>query len=759
MTYPRWTLSTLHEISEVFSTSSELPDLVQKIVGAGAAISKGDACWLALRVDPESKLEHAASCSLSDESTALLSADIESWLPELESDTDNPLILTDLKRDDPLGRVAAAQGYATAAFIPITYNKQLTGVLSVFWKHAGSPGDDQVELLVLVAHLASGAIANARVLTQARHRASALDAIFNVTQMIGASPKIQQALNVILDEANSLFGTDQSHIRLINPSTRELEIKAYRGYSRPTLKRMQSRAGQSGGVSAWVAKHGKPKTINDVLAEPLTAHYRMDHDKVASMMSVPLMVEGKTIGVLTIGSPMPKLFTHEDESLLMTLASQAAVVIENARLYDQLRKRLAEQKVLYGIAQHLSSTLDVPTLLKFVINHLSAFFRANFGTIRLLDEAGTTLMTGAIYGISDEFIQHANENVQVTMDPSVPQGQSPAAVALKEQRIVAISDISKDRRFAEWRKVAKMQSYTSVICVPLVPADNPIGVISLYFQDVRRLQPEEYELLQTAARASAIALQRAMLDERLLKEEVSRRALEEISHLKTEFISLVSHELRTPLTSIQGYVRLILAGHTGGLDPVQQEFLGAVSRNTDRLVALVDDLLDISRIESGRLELVLEPLNISEIIENEIEALRTQFEAKNIAISSDIQGGLPRVKADSHRLGQIISNLMSNAIKYSPENTAVKVTASQVGKNVLVKVIDSGIGIAPEERNRLFERFYRGDNDFVRATWGTGLGLAITHHLVEMHGGKIWIESEKGHGSTFSFSIPAILNE
>jgi signal transduction histidine kinase len=758
VTYPRWTLSALHEISELFSTSSELSDLVQKIASSGAAIAKGDACWLALRVDPDSTLDHAASCSLSDESVQTLSLDIESWLPEMGGGTDNPLVLTDLKRDDPLGRVAAVEGCATAVLVPITYNDNLTGVLVVFWKQAEAPGDDQTELLMLVAHLASGAIANARLLSQARHRASALDAIFNVTQMIGASPKMQQALNVILDEANSLFGTDQSQIRLINPSTRELEIRAHRGFSKTTMKRMLTRTGRPS-LSAWVAKQGKPKIINDVNVDPLTMHYLQDADKVASMMSVPMMVEAKTIGVLTIGSPTPKLFTHEDESLLMTLASQAAIVIENARLYDQLKKRLAEQKVLYGIAQHLSSTLDVPTLLKFVINHLSAFFRANFGTIRLLDEAGTTLMTGAIYGISDEYIRHANENMQIPMDPSVPQGQSPAAVALNEQRIVAISNIAKDRRFNEWRKVAKMQSYTSVICVPLVPSDNPIGVISLYFQTIRRLQPEEYELLQTSARASAIALQRAMLDERLLKEEVSRRALEEISHLKTEFVSLVSHELRTPLTSIQGYVRLILAGHTGGLDPVQQEFLGAVSRNTDRLVALVDDLLDISRIESGRLELVLEPLRISEIIENELEALRTQFETKNISTSTDVQEGLPRVKADLHRLGQIISNLLSNAIKYSPENTAVKITASQIGKNVLVKVIDSGIGIAPEERNRLFERFYRGDNDFVRATWGTGLGLAITHHLVEMHGGKIWIESEKGHGSTFSFSIPAILND
>ncbi len=757
MTIPRKELSRLHEISELFSASSELTELVDKIAGAGTAIANADACWLALKVDPNDPLEHAATCNLATKSARMLSDDIAAWLPEMTPDTDHPLILTDLKRKDALGKVAAAEGYSSAVLVPITYNKSLTGIFVVFWKEAGEPPVEAVELLLLVAHLASGAIANARLIAQARHRSAALDVIFNVTQTIGASPRIQQALNVILDEANRLFGTTQGNIRLVDPKSKLLEIRAHKGLSRITLKYMQDRPGKKS-LSGWVVKNGKPVIIRDVKTDPLTAHFHGNPDPVSSMMSVPLVVGSKTIGVLTIGSHEHREFSQEDLSLLLSLGSQAAIVIENARLYEQAKSRLAEQKALYGIAEHLSSTLDVPTLLKFVINHLSAFFHANFGTLRLLDEGGATLMTGAMYGITDEYIRHANENLEMSLDPSTAQGQSPAAACLREGRLVAISNIAKDRRFAEWRKIAKMQSFTSVVCVPLVPSNEPLGVISLYFQDARKLAPEELELLQTAARASAIALQRAMLDERLLKEEVSRRALEEVSHLKTEFVSLVSHELRTPLTSIQGYIRLILAGHTGGLDPVQQDFLNAVNRNTDRLVALVDDLLDISRIESGRLELLLEPLDITETIVNEIEAHRSQFEGKGIGVTTDIQTGLPRVKADSHRLGQIIANLVSNAIKYSGEGTSVKVTVGQIGQNVLVKVIDSGIGIAPEERNRLFERFYRGDNDLVRATYGTGLGLAITHHLVDMHGGKIWVESEKGHGSTFSFSIPAIPN-
>lgn len=754
---PRLDLSTLREIGSLLSGTTEVADLTSKIAEAGTVFGCADACAVVYYVDDRDRFEYASAHGLSSSAVEVLSQDPDTWLPPSITESGEHVILTDLGKGDVVGKAASKDSMRSAALVPMRYGGRMNGALVVYWKASARPNAEEMECLLLLAHEAGTAIANARMLGEVKRHSTALDAIFKVTQMIGATPKMGQALNLVLDEACKLFGAERGTIRLVNPETRELDTRASRGLSRTALKALNRQIGV--GISGWVVKHGEPIRSNDPLSDPRSSGTFPPDESAGAMMSAPLNVEGKTIGVLTVASAEQKWFTEDDENILVALAGQAAVVIENAKLYDQVRKRLAEQKVLYGIAEHLSSTLDVPTLLKFVINHLSSFFKASFGTIRLLDDSGNVLLTGAMFGISDEYIKHANENVQMTMDPTTPQGQSPAAVAVRERRICAISNMAKDRRFTEWRKVAQMQNYASVICVPLIPNDTAEGVISLFFQEVRRLQPEEYELLQTAARASAIALQRAMLDERLLREEVSRRALEEVSHLKTEFISLVSHELRTPLTSIQGYIRLLLAGRTGELSEIQKEFLGTASRNTDRLVALVDDLLDISRIESGRLELVLEPLNPAEIINSEVESMRRQADDRQISIVADIAPALPRVKADTHRLGQIVSNLLSNAVKYSPEKTTVKVTAQQVGKNVLVKVIDSGIGIAPEDRHRLFERFFRGDSDTVRATWGTGLGLAITHHLVEMHGGKIWVESEKGHGSTFSFSIPAMLPE
>ncbi|MDI6829503.1 MAG: GAF domain-containing protein, partial [Armatimonadota bacterium] len=564
-------------------------------------------------------------------------------------------------------------------------------------------------------------------------------------------------LDAIINQANRLLGTDKSIIRLMDKVTRELTIGTASGTSRSAMRNIKLRVGE--GIMGKVAKEGKPLIINDVASSAEAQEQAREIGKVASLLCVPMILENKTIGVLMMGSSKPKTFTEEDKNLLMLLASQAAVVIENVRLYEQVNKQLSELRILYRMAEYLASTADVSTLLQFIVNHLTQSFGAKFGSLRLLDEEGTTLLTGAIYGTTDEYTRVANENIQMTLDPTTPSGQSPAAVAIREKKICAVVDISRNRRFAAWRDFARMEGYKSLVCVPLVPADEPIGVLSLYFKKIRRFQPDELELLQTAARTSAIALQRAILDERLLREEVTRRALEEVSHLKTEFVSLVSHELRTPLTSIQGYVKLLLEGHTGKLNALQSEFLTTVNRNTEKLIALVNDLLDISRIESGRLELFMEPLDLSEVVANEIETLKAQANEKDIQIIVDFEEGLTKVKADSHRLGQIISNLLSNAIKYSPPHSKVKITANQMGKNVLVKVIDSGIGIAPEERAKLFQRFYRSSDQAVQSTHGTGLGLAITRYLVEMHGGKIWVESEKGQGSTFSFTISALPSE
>jgi signal transduction histidine kinase len=232
----------------------------------------------------------------------------------------------------------------------------------------------------------------------------------------------------------------------------------------------------------------------------------------------------------------------------------------------------------------------------------------------------------------------------------------------------------------------------------------------------------------------------------------------EVDRLKSEFVATVSHELRTPMTSIKGYVEILLMGAAGKLTEQQTHFLDVVKSNTERLAILVNDLLDVSRIEAGRVTLSIQPLEMREIASEAINDLRTRMnkERRPMPVSLVIEPDLPLVQGDSERIRQVIDNLLENAFLYSDEGSPVCLSLHNEGDEVQIDVKDSGIGILPKDQPRIFERFFRGEDPLVLASSGTGLGLNIVKHLVEMHRGRIWFESTgvPGEGSTFSFTLP-----
>jgi signal transduction histidine kinase/CheY-like chemotaxis protein len=228
----------------------------------------------------------------------------------------------------------------------------------------------------------------------------------------------------------------------------------------------------------------------------------------------------------------------------------------------------------------------------------------------------------------------------------------------------------------------------------------------------------------------------------------------EIASMKNEFVSTVSHELRTPLTSIKGYVDLILDGDAGEVDEIQREFLGIVKENADRLVALINDMLDISRIESGRVVLKIEPIHATDVVAGTVDSFRAVLEQTSRVVKVRVPEGLPRVAADRDRVGQVLMNFVSNALKYSPGGGDVVISAKHVGDFVNVSVQDHGMGISRDDIKQLFTKFYRIDNALTREIGGTGLGLSICKSIIELHGGKVWVRSKMGEGSTFSFSLP-----
>ena len=238
------------------------------------------------------------------------------------------------------------------------------------------------------------------------------------------------------------------------------------------------------------------------------------------------------------------------------------------------------------------------------------------------------------------------------------------------------------------------------------------------------------------------------------RQKAAEEKLREADRMKTEFVSLVSHELRTPLTSIKGYVDLLMGGDVGDLAPDQQEFLKIVQNNADRLAALINDLLDISRIEAGKVDLVREAMSAKALIGSVVLTLRPQIEAKGQMLVLDLPDGLPTVFADPQRITQVVTNLLSNAHKYTAKGGRIEIKASADDVALHVTVRDSGIGLTAEEQTNLFTKFFRANNRVTQEVGGTGLGLSITKSLVELHGGRITVESAPGQGSTFGFALP-----
>ena len=257
---------------------------------------------------------------------------------------------------------------------------------------------------------------------------------------------------------------------------------------------------------------------------------------------------------------------------------------------------------------------------------------------------------------------------------------------------------------------------------------------------------------------SALTLKREMDSRKLayIEIEEKNRELQRESLAKTQILSTASHELKTPLTSIVGYIDRILLqqDRIGPLNERQQRYLETVQRNSHRLKALIDDLLDVSRIESGSLELTLEELDVQQEIEDVVRSMQVQIGEKRIRVVLNVPHDLREVKADRLRFSQVISNLLSNACMYSPEEATTTISAKEEGGLIHIDVSDTGMGISKDDQSKLFTKFFRADNSSTREVSGTGLGLFVTRHLVVAHGGEIWVESEEGKGTTFSFTLP-----
>jgi signal transduction histidine kinase len=476
------------------------------------------------------------------------------------------------------------------------------------------------------------------------------------------------------------------------------------------------------------------------------------------MAATPLLREGMPLGVLFINrGPEPDPFTAKQIALLETFAHQAVIAIENVRLFNELRERTAEltrsvaQLTALGeVGRAVSSTLDVETVLQTIVTRATQL-AGTAGCVIWEYEKTARRVPASRQPLRGRTRGRGPSGTRGVT--TVPRGQGLTTRVMELWQPVQLPDITVEGAYESPVRNALIDAgHRALLGVPLLSEDEVIGVLAVTSKTSGEFAPEIVRLLSTFATQSALAIQNARLFHEV---EDKSRLLEAASRHKSEFLANMSHELRTPLNAILGFSEVLAERMFGDVNEKQAEYLQDILSSGRHLLSLINDILDLSKVEAGRLELELGRFRLPTALDNALTLVRERATRHGITLTQAVDPGLGDIAADERKVKQILLNLLSNAVKFTPEGSQVGLAATMAGDVITIAVVhDTGIGIAPEDQATIFEEFRQVGRDDARKQEGTGLGLTLAKKFVELHGGRIWVQSRVGQGSTFTFALP-----
>jgi signal transduction histidine kinase len=469
-----------------------------------------------------------------------------------------------------------------------------------------------------------------------------------------------------------------------------------------------------------------------------------------SMTFVPLLSETAGIGtiILTNREPGHRL-TDKQRALVQTFADQAVIAIENARLLDELQSRTAELtrsvtelKALGEVGQAVSSSLDLEKVLNAILTHACQMSNTGGGAIYVFDEGKGEYVLEAGYNMGEELIAAVRARRMGRGTPVVGE-------CVEQCATVQVPDLALSDGFPMF-DVLRRSGIKALLAVPLLHRDKAIGALLVRRMTTGDFAPETVRLLQSFATQSSLAINNARLFHEI---EERGRQIELANQHKSQFVANMSHELRTPLAAMLGYAELLKEGIYGVLTEKSTPIVTRIQSNGKHLLGLINTVLDISKIEAGQFKLDITEYALGNVIETVRVATESLAAGKKLALETNVAKDLPRGLGDEQRLTQVLLNLVGNAIKFTDAGE-VRITAGAANGHFALSVSDTGPGIPSQEQERVFEKFHQVDASSTRTKGGTGLGLAIAKQIVEMHGGRIWVESALGRGSTFYLELP-----
>ncbi len=639
-----------------------------------------------------------------------------------------PLLINGAENIEALGGMTVGErgDPVSTLAVPMILGGKTIGFLSSQSYQANVYTEEDLQILSTLANQAGVAIQNGRLFgeterlareleqrviertAQLRREQQNTETLLRILTEVSSSLDLDRALNRTLSLLNEAVGADQGTIMLLSAEDNLLHYRAGYGYvsdKSGSDRGLTLKIGE--GLAGWVVENREATLAADLYNDPRWVRNSSTSGQHRSAIVAPLLVSEDVIGVLLVFSRIENYFTPDSLNLVKAIAGQVAVAINNAHLYELIRDQAERLGTMLRKEQEEASRSHA--ILEAV--------------------ADGVLVTGP-----DNKVTFLNSSVErlLTIKASRVMGQSLDDFG----GLFSKAGMAWIETIRRWSKMPGAYEAGDTYAEQLELGDNRIVLVHL----------------------APVIMQTEFLGTVSIFRDITHEV--EVDRLKSEFVATVSHELRTPMTAIKGYVDILMMGAAGAINENQSHFLDIVKNNIDRLNILVSDLLDISSIEAGRVQLTRQPIDIRQIARSVISDLqhRSQEDKKPMTFALEVPRVLPRVHGDSDRIKQVMLNLLDNAYHYTPENGTITVHLHSLnGSNeVQVDIVDNGVGIAKADQERIFERFYRGEHPLVLATPGTGLGLAIVKQLVEMHKGRIWLKSKGvlGEGSTFSFTLP-----